>query len=352
MSKHHEDLLKRFFERTASREEQEELYRILTGDDDVDKNELLDPMIELIKEKKNLPGPEQLTTQEIFNLMVARNEELSRLEGVIPVTQEAPEPKSIGWWKLSAAAMIAFATGAALYYYGVYNQSGSDQPLTTTEQAYETTHTITGKKYISLPDGSKVTLNEGSILTYDEALGTDTRNVVLSGEAFFDIHHDASRPFIVHTGKFTTTVLGTQFNVRAYEQDHEITVTVKEGKVKVDDDQNQYGTITPNEKIAVNTTTRDFVKATVNPDAELSWKREFVILDGATLEEAAKILENKYNVKISLANEKLKRCKITSTFLHNEKLEDVLAVVTTAVNATYELKGDQVVIDGEGKGCE
>lgn len=348
MSKHHEDLLKRFFERTATREEQEELYRILTGDDDVDKNELLDPMIELIKEKKKLPDTEQLTTQEIFNLMVARNEELTRLESVVPVAIVVVNT----WWKLAAAAVIAFAAGAALYYYGFYNRSGSDQPLATTEQAYETTHTITGKKYISLPDGSKVTLNEGSTLTYDEALGTDTRNVVLSGEAFFDIHHDVSRPFIVHTGKFTTTVLGTQFNVRAYEQDHEITVTVKEGKVKVDDDQNQYGTVTPNEKIAVNTTTHDFVKATVNPEAELSWKREFVILDGATLEEAAKILENKYNVKISLANEKLKRCKITSTFLNNEKLEDVLAVVTTAVNATYELKGDQVVIDGEGKGCE
>lgn len=352
MSKHHEDLLKRFFERTASREEQEELYRILTGDDDVDKSELLDPMIELIKEKKKLPDTEQLTTQEIFNLMVARNEELSRLEEAVRVTQEAPEPKSNSWWKLVAAAMIAFAAGAALYYYGFYHRLGSDQPVAIADQAYETPHTITGKKYISLPDGSKVTLNEGSTLTYDETLGTDTRNVVLSGEAFFDIYHDASRPFMVHTGKFTTTVLGTQFNVRAYEQDYEITVTVKEGKVKVDDDQNQYGTLTPNEKIAVNTTTRDFVKATVNAEAELSWKREFVILDGVTLEEASKILENKYKVKISLANEKLRRCKITSTFLNNEKLEDVLAVVTTAVNATYELNGDQVVIDGEGKGCE
>ena len=346
MSKHHEDLLKRFFERTATPEEQDELYRILTGTDAAHKDELINPMIELIKEKKQIPPTEELAMQEIFNLMIAGNENMTRLEGNEPL-------RKTSWLKYAAAAMITLAMGFALYYYGYrvpLEQAG--QQTAVNGNALETQRTVSGKKYIPLPDGSKVTLNEGSVLTYDESLGNDTRNVFLSGEAYFDIQHDAARPFIVHTGKFTTTVLGTEFNVRAYENDHKITVTVKKGKVKVgDDENNQYGTITPNEQIALNTATHDFIKAEVNAEAEISWKSEFVILDAATLEEAAKIIEAKYKVKISLANDKLKNCRITSTFLNDEKLDDGLAVVTTAVNATYTMKGTDVVISGEGKGC-
>jgi transmembrane sensor len=348
----YEDLLKRCLEKTASKEEKEEFYRILTSTGDDHKNELFDPLIERIKEQKHLQKSEidKLTVREIFNLVVANNADMIRLEEMASLEDEERKPL---WWKLAAAATVTLAIGAGLYFYGVFPGRSADETMAVTEKANDTRHTFSGKRYFYLPDGSKVILNEGSTLTYDQSLGTDTRNVILSGEAFFDIQHDPTRPFIVHTGKFTTTVLGTEFNVRAYERDQKIVVTVKQGKVKVGDDENrQYGTITPNEQIAVNTTTRDFVKEAVDAEAELAWKGRFVILDATTLEEAAKILEAKYHVKISLANEQLKKCRITSTFLNDEKLDDVLAVVTTAVNATYTLDGDTAVISGDGKGCE
>jgi transmembrane sensor len=357
----YEDLLKRCLEKTATQEEKEEFNRILTDIGDDHKNQLFDPLIERIreiKEQEQISSTEidQQKVQEIFNSMVASNSDMIRLEEIACLEDTAnleDEERKPLWWKFAAAATVTLAIGAGLYFYGIFPRWSADQTVAVTEKANDTWHTFSGKRYFYLPDGSKVTLNEGSSLSYDQSLGTDTRNVYLSGEAFFDIQHDPTRPFIVHTGKFTTTVLGTKFNVRAYERDQKIIVTVKQGKVKVGDDENrQYGTITPNEQIAVNTTTRDFVKAAVDAEAELAWKGRFVILDATTMEEAARILEEKYHVKISLANDQLKKCRITSTFLNDEKLDDVLAVVTTAVNATYTLNGNIAVISGDGNGCE
>ena len=71
------------------------------------------------------------------------------------------------------------------------------------------------KQYVKLPDGSTVFLNAGSTIQVPEGFGTVTRDVILTGEAYFDIHHDAKKPFIVHTGNVSTTVLGTAFNVKA-----------------------------------------------------------------------------------------------------------------------------------------
>ena len=205
------------------------------------------------------------------------------------------------------------------------------------------------KRYIRLQDGSTVLLNNGSRLIYPDTFNGKTREVSLVGEAYFDIKHDESRPFIVHAGEVNTVVLGTAFNIKAYPSQKEIIVTVTRGKVKVGDSVKTYGIITPNESIAVNIASNKYQKEKVNAEEIVEWKKTYLVLDNVSMEEAAILINSKYFVNISFSRESLKRCRISATFLNNESLDQVLAVVTGVVNATYSIQpNDQVIIDGEG----
>jgi ferric-dicitrate binding protein FerR (iron transport regulator) len=100
----------------------------------------------------------------------------------------------------------------------------------TTEIRFETSD---AKQTISLPDGSSVTLNKNSQITYRSDFGKHDRNIALKGEAFFDVERDTLKPFVIAVNKATIEVLGTSFNVRAYDHLAEVEVIVKTGVVKL-----------------------------------------------------------------------------------------------------------------------
>jgi ferric-dicitrate binding protein FerR (iron transport regulator) len=152
----------------------------------------------------------------------------------------------------------------------------------------------------------------------------------------------------VHIGKVNVTVLGTAFNVRADEAG-KVVVTVTRGRVRVADSTRILGVLVPNEQITVNTVTASFAQTQVNAATVIAWKKQYLVLDNISLEEAAVLIGDKYHVNIILSNEKMKSCRISATFLNNESLEQVLTVVSGVVNATYTLQpNDQVILKGEG----
>lgn len=252
-------------------------------------------------------------------------------------------------WKLMAAAVaigLLLTTAAWLMF---FNKKADTKILAQKEKVIPPSAGKKDKKYFHLADGSTVLLNEGSHLEYPEQFSGNTREVVLNGEGYFDIYHDASKPFIVHTGKVSTTVLGTAFNIKAYPGQHEIMVTVTRGKVKVSNDKKILGVITTNERIAVNTSNRSFHQDQVNAEEQVAWKKKYLILDDISLGDAAVLIAARYHVSISFAKESLKECHISATFLDNERLEQVLEVVTGVINAHFiSQPNDQVIISGEG----
>lgn len=208
-----------------------------------------------------------------------------------------------------------------------------------------------GKQFLLLPDGTQVTLNEDSELSYDSATyGKSKREVVLKGEAFFDVMHDPSKQFVVKTGAVNTKVLGTAFNIRAYPAQKEITVTVARGLVQVGDDERVYGRINPNEQIAVDTETLAFVQSEVEVTETVQWRSKFLILPDVSLEEAAKIIGDKFKVQIKFQNEALKKCRYEGTFLNDESLQQVLSAMSKLLRMTYSIEGNTVTLNGEG--CE
>jgi ferric-dicitrate binding protein FerR (iron transport regulator) len=337
-------LLQRYIDNTATRKEREQLAEHW--------DELMDDLMWHEKDVDDNETPtEKNFKEEVFVKIVAEYPELAK--GQQPEQQRqlmpAQRPVATLWLKL-AAAVVIMAAGTALYYYGIRQQ----QPLPATSQIEnaDRLYTFSGTRYVKLPDGSKVLLNEGSVLGYHTSFGQHVREVTLTGEAYFDVQPDATKQFIVRSGKVTTSVLGTAFNVKAYPHDGNITVTVTRGKVHVGVDKKEFGTIGSNEQIAVNTHTDVHVKLAVNANDATAWEKDFLIFDNLSLSEAAGLIGRRYNVKVTLANDNLKRCRITATFLYNADLEKVLTAVSRVVGATYVLSEGSVRIEGKGCGVE
>jgi len=205
------------------------------------------------------------------------------------------------------------------------------------------------KMKVVLADGSQIWANSGSELKYPKIFNGKTREVYLSGEAYFDIRHDASRPFIIHTGKVITTVLGTAFNIKEDNVLHTVVVTVTRGKVSVANGSQSLGVITRNQQISFNTMDNKSVQTNVIAKQAIAWQETDIHFDDITFADAAAQLQQRFNVKISFANEKVKNCRFTGTALKAEKLDDILKVICAFNNATYQTKTDgSIIIDGHG----
>lgn len=180
-------------------------------------------------------------------------------------------------------------------------------------------------RVIFLPDGSKVILSAGSKLNYPSSFdGMDKREVFLDGEAFFDIRHNSSRTFVVHTGSLTTVVLGTAFNIKAIPGEKDIIVTVKRGKVRVSDNNKVLGVITPNQQITYNRQKIISVVSAISNESYLDWQDKDLLIDNLTISEAARLMEERYKIKIVINDPEVESLRFTTTFPRNEKLEQTL----------------------------
>ncbi|QXU43286.1 FecR family protein [Pedobacter sp. D749] len=205
------------------------------------------------------------------------------------------------------------------------------------------------QKKITLADGSFIWINGNSQLRYPKQFTGNVREVYLSGEAFFDIHHDEKKPFIIHTGKVITTVLGTAFDIKEDKIKHTILVTVTRGRVSVANGKKQLGIITPRQQISLNLLDNKSTRTVVDIKQAISWQKRELHFEDITFAEAALELEQRFRIKINFSNDKIKNCRFTGTALKGEKLEKILKVICAFNNATYQTKSDKsIMIDGAG----
>jgi transmembrane sensor len=215
------------------------------------------------------------------------------------------------------------------------------------QQAKNSTPAIEKKlnRNITLPDGSKVLLHAGSDLTYPPAFIGSTREVTLTGEAFFDVAHNAGQPFIIHSGNIKTTVLGTAFNIKAWPAETEVTVTVTRGKVRVENETGVLGIITPDQQLSVNTQNKQMKQETVDAEAAISWKKQEYTMDNVTFDEAITELQVRYGIIIEPGvGEHTGNCRFTASFKQDESLEYVLNVVCKIYQASWKKVDDKIVI--------
>jgi len=197
---------------------------------------------------------------------------------------------------------------------------------------------------IQLPDGSEVTLNRHSQLSYPETFGEE-RIVKLDGEAYFEVSKNPEKPFRVKTNGVTVSVLGTHFNVNAYATDTLVETTLLEGSVAVSDNKNGNQVILkPNETAVYRKATGMLtMHSDSDADNEISWRDGILSFNNATMGEIARQLSHHFNVTIQIEGEQLRNYKLNASFKQDETLEEILEMLAPIGDFTYKTISSNVI---------
>jgi transmembrane sensor len=246
-----------------------------------------------------------------------------------------------GTW-LAVAASVSIVVVASYFLFNPSSSTTTDSAIAIRTIEYNTTR---GQKaQVELPDGTQVKLNSNSHISYPEKFDGDTREVSLEGEAYFDVTHDTTKPFIVHSGETSTRVLGTSFNVNANTT--AVTVTLVHGKVNVSNSTNNT-TLSPNQQATVTSGSKDINTKSVDVAEYTAWADNRLIFEDMKLEEAFIVLENWYNVDINVDNEAINNCVVTAKY-ENESLENVLSSFQFMLKMEYTINNRVVTVSGKG----
>jgi len=199
-------------------------------------------------------------------------------------------------------------------------------------------------KYLLLPDSTQVWLNAESSLDYPGQFDGHQRIVYLSGEAYFDVKHADKMPFIIQTGKVTTTVLGTAFNIKAYPGRKSVIVSVSRGKVKVNFDDREVATLTNGQQVRVSNTDSRIVEKKPSVNEAASWQQGNLAYDDETMEDIMADLERVYDVRIRIANSSIRKLRVSTSFKREIGVEQALQVLSQLTDTQLEQADGQYTI--------
>jgi transmembrane sensor len=196
-----------------------------------------------------------------------------------------------------------------------------------------------------LPDGTKISLSKNSEITYPKSFEGNTREINLTGEGFFDVHHDSAHPFIIHAQGTEVRVLGTSFNVRAYNA--QVQVLVKTGRVQFSKNNKQV-ILTKGQKGEILANVDTIIKSeVVEVETLAKEKLNSFVFNKMSLAEVAKKLSEQFGKDIKFSQDKIKNCKLTATF-ENEKLENIITVIAETFNLKVDNQEGKIILSGEG----
>lgn len=273
------------------------------------------------------------------------------------------------WAKMAAAVLLLLISSLGLYYRSL----PAGEPVYTARISaasnllIEKINRADAPMNIRLSDGSLVTLHKGSKISYNPAFKGRTREVYLSGEAFFQIAKNPSKPFLVYANELVTKVLGTSFRIKAYPADAVVSVEVKTGRVSVfttaDPDIVQKATnreldgivLTPNQRVTFSRKEVRLAKSIVEKPAinqtevAAANPSKYFEFSDTPVSEVFAALEMSYNIDIIYDEELMQHCPLTAS-LGNQSFFEKLTIICKAIEARYEILDGQVVI--YGKDCK
>jgi ferric-dicitrate binding protein FerR (iron transport regulator) len=269
------------------------------------------------------------------------------------------------WGWLSVAASICLIAGIGWWGFRTTATSpaSKQQPVAVLSRFVDEYNDSTKPQLLNLPDGSSVILQPNSRLTYERRFDKAQRTVYLQGEAFFEVAKNRQRPFLVHANELWTKVLGTSFNVRAYANDKDVTVTVRSGRVAV---------FTQKEAQKRNMNSPSLEGTVLKPNQQIVFARSedrlispkrivplilarkvpafspaSFVFDATPVSTVFAELEKVYGLQISYDKTALGNCRLTAD-LSDETLNNKLAVICKSIEATYSLNQNSVLVSGPG----
>ncbi|MDH5381670.1 MAG: FecR family protein [Cyclobacteriaceae bacterium] len=222
----------------------------------------------------------------------------------------------------------------------------TEDDTSPTPLIYNELKTPKGGKYnLTLTDGTKIWLNAGSSLRFPVAFTDTTRNVFLTGEAYFEVSH-GEKPFIVSTNTGNIRVLGTVFNVSAYADDSEIKTTLAEGSVKITPDSasDRYKILFPGNQAIVKKQDKSINIEQVNVAFYTSWVENKLEFNNENLENVMKRLARWYNFTYEFENEQARNYHFTARFDNNQQASSILEMLEMTTEVKFEIINQNVII--------
>lgn len=280
----------------------------------------------------------------------------------------AEDPENVKPRALYRRMLVATSVAALLlvYFFVVKPGNEKNQVVATRSSGNTVTTKPGSKSQITLPDGTQVWINADSKITYDQNFPGKYREVHLTGEAYFDVARDTTRPFIIHTRSIDVRVLGTSFNVRSYPNEKTTETALIHGTVEVTLHNNPDKKIIlkPNEKLVINNEDSNatapqkkaaadepmltlgkvrFNKYDSSSSIETMWVRNKLAFENETFEQMALEMERWYNVSFHIKNEQIKSLHFRGVF-ENKSLAEVLEALSYSRQFHYEIKDGKVTV--------
>lgn len=242
--------------------------------------------------------------------------------------------------RVAAIILIASLVGAAAYQI-LYPQPELAQPVLR-----EISMERGQRGNITLSDGTKVTLNAESKIILPEVFQPDKREIGLQGEAFFEVAHNADRPFIVNTGQAVVQVLGTSLNVRSYPEAQTVEVVVSDGRVSLSSkkEARRNNTILTAGEIGRFIVEENRITSEKVDDLEffLGWKKGFLKFKNDSMHKVATELERKYDIEVLFDDKKLQDLRLTAD-LKSRTMQFNLDVISASLGIDYSIDQQQKV---------
>lgn len=240
------------------------------------------------------------------------------------------------------AATVIIILGAINILFNLSNTTPS------TTEVFATTMVVND----TLQDGSVITINQNSKISYANNFNEDSRKVKLEGEAFFDIERDTTKPFIIELDQSMVKVLGTSFNIKSDPKDELVSVYVKSGVVLFEYLSNNADStylsvkLLAGDKVVYNKKTKQLEALNDSSTAtEIYWMNKELIFDGIRLSQVTDILESVYQVEISITEEASKNCLLTVNF-QNANIEQIMEVIAVTFDLTLEKNKGAFTLNG------
>ena len=199
------------------------------------------------------------------------------------------------------------------------------------------------KTQIILPDSSVVHLNGGTRIRYNNSFGEKNRSVELEGEAYFDVHKNSQKAFIVHTRELDVKVYGTSFNVNAYNDDQTVEVALKRGSVGIEQNDKEVLRMKPGQLAVYSKTKEQFNLQTEDINLISAWTNNELVFNKTPFNLICKYLERWYGVEITLSDELVDNEKYTFK-VKTESLHEVLELISVLKSIKYKIDGTKVLI--------
>lgn len=268
----------------------------------------------------------------------------------------------IGWFPKIFCALLCFV--ALFYLYTNFPfQAGTSQMSRKTlkdvkdEPWIEVLNNQTSFRTVSLPDGSMIRLSPESRISYPATFVKKEREILLNGEAFFNVTKNPESPFKVYTNDVITTVLGTSFTVKAFDRDKDVRVVVKTGRVTVaaNSAQNKRQQpekneliLLPNQQVVYHREDHKMMRSLIEnptPVGTTDLTSQSLVFENAPVAKVFESLQKRYEVQIIYDSDLMAGCQLTAE-LGSEPLFEKLNMICKAIQARYELIDGQIVIHG------